>query len=65
VYHAGLRFIGQELVDAAFGEPNDWSVCRRMLRIGVYAGMVDQVVVDKNETRSSLPNYLLQRATHS
>jgi hypothetical protein len=63
VYHSGLGFIGSELVDAVFREPNDWSLCRRMLRIGVYAGMIDRVVVDKNETRSSLHNYLLQRAT--
>jgi hypothetical protein len=63
VYHSGLRFIGSELVDAVFGEPNDWSLCRRMLRIGVYVGMIDQIVLDKNETKSSLANYLLTRDT--
>jgi hypothetical protein len=51
IYHSGLRFFGLELTDALYEEPNDWSLCRRMLRVGVRIGMVDQVVVDKNETR--------------
>lgn len=40
-----------------FGEPNDWSRTRRMLQIGVYIGMVDEVVVDKYESKSSPANY--------
>src|SRR6266516_166946 len=51
LYHAGLRFFDSELSDAVYEEPNDWSVCRRMLRAGVRFGMVDEVVVDKHETR--------------
>lgn len=51
IYHSGLRFFGQELTDAIFEEPNDWSMCRRMMRAGVRFGMVDKVVVDKNERR--------------
>jgi hypothetical protein len=51
IYHSGLRFFGLELTDALYEEPNDWSLCRRMLRVGVRVGMVDRVVVDKNETR--------------
>lgn len=51
IYHAGLRFIESELSDAIYEEPNDWSMCRRMLRAGVRTGMIDEVVVDKHETR--------------
>jgi cellulose synthase/poly-beta-1,6-N-acetylglucosamine synthase-like glycosyltransferase len=51
VFHAGLRFFELELSDAIYDEPNDWSLCRRMLRAGVRFGMIDDVVVDKNETR--------------
>lgn len=51
IYHSGLRFIESELSDAIYEEPNDWSICRRMLRIGVRTGMIDEVVVDKHETR--------------
>ena len=51
IYHSGLRFFGLELTDALYEEPNDWSLCRRMLRAGVRFGIVDQVVADKNETR--------------
>jgi hypothetical protein len=46
-----LRFFGLELTDALYEEPNDWSLCRRMLRVGVRFGAIDQVVVDKHETR--------------
>ena len=35
VYHAGLSFFEQEPVDALYAEPNDWSLCRRMLAAGV------------------------------
>jgi Glycosyltransferase like family 2 len=57
IYHSGLSFIHSDLVDATFGEPNDWSRTRRMLQIGVYVGMVDEVVVDKHERKSSPANY--------
>jgi hypothetical protein len=46
IYHAGLRFFELELADALFGLPNDWGLCRRMLRAGVRVGMVDATVVD-------------------
>jgi hypothetical protein len=49
--HGGLRFFESELSDAIFAEPNDWSKCRRMLRAGVRTGMIDEIVVDKHETR--------------
>ena len=51
LFHGGLRFFESELSDAIFEEPNDWSICRRMLRAGVRTGMLDEIVVDKNETR--------------
>jgi len=53
IYHSGLRFIESELSDAIYEEPNDWSICRRMLRVGVRIGMIDEIVVDKHETRRS------------
>ncbi|HEX6454963.1 MAG TPA: glycosyltransferase family 2 protein [Solirubrobacterales bacterium] len=53
IFHAGLRFIESELSDAIYEEPNDWSMCRRMTRAGVRTGMIDEVVVDKFETRRS------------
>jgi hypothetical protein len=49
--HSGLRFFELELSDAIYEEPNDWSMCRRMLRAGVRTGMIDEIVVDKYETR--------------
>jgi hypothetical protein len=51
LWHSGLRFFESELADAIYDEPSDWSKCRRMIRAGVRIGMVDEVVVDKNETR--------------
>lgn len=53
IYHAGLRFVESELSDVIYEEPNDWSMCRRMMRIGVRTGMIDEIVVDKYETRRS------------
>jgi len=44
--HAGLSFMEMNLADEQFGYPNDWSVCRRMLRAGVRMGMIDAPVVD-------------------
>ncbi|HEV2856914.1 MAG TPA: glycosyltransferase family 2 protein [Solirubrobacterales bacterium] len=51
LYHAGLRYFESELSDAIYEEPSDWSKCRRMIRAGVRFGMVDEIVVDKHETR--------------
>ncbi len=51
LFHAGLRFFELELSDAVYEEPNDWSMCRRMMRAGVRIGMIDEVVVEKHETR--------------
>jgi hypothetical protein len=51
LYHSGLRYFESELSDAIYEEPNDWSLCRRMLRAGVRTGMIDEIVVDKYETR--------------
>jgi hypothetical protein len=42
--HRGLRVFPMELVD--LGEPGDWVWMRRMVRIGVRMGMIDDVVVD-------------------
>jgi hypothetical protein len=51
LYHSGLRYFESELSDAIYEEPSDWSKCRRMIRAGVRFGMVDEIVVDKHETR--------------
>jgi hypothetical protein len=47
IYHAGLAdFLEFELTDAEFGEPVDWSLCRRMLRAGVRMGFVPEPSTD-------------------
>ncbi len=46
IYHAGLSFMELNLSDEVFAVPNDWSLCRRMMRAGVRIGMVDSVTVD-------------------
>jgi hypothetical protein len=51
IYHSGLRFFEAELSDAIYDEPSDWAKCRRMIRAGVRFGMIETIVVDKNETR--------------
>jgi hypothetical protein len=51
IYHSGLRFFEAELSDAIYEEPSDWAKCRRMIRAGVRFGMIEEIVVDKNETR--------------
>jgi glycosyl transferase family 2 len=51
IFHSGLRFFESELADSIYEEPSDWSKCRRMLRAGVRIGMIDEIVVDKHETR--------------
>jgi hypothetical protein len=44
--HAGLRFFGQEIGDAVFQLPADWGWFRRMLRVGVRIGFVEEVLAD-------------------
>ncbi len=51
LFHSGLRFFESELADVIYEEPSDWSKCRRMIRAGVRFGMVDEIVVDKHESR--------------
>jgi Glycosyl transferase family 2 len=46
IFHAGLRFIGQELSDFLFATPNDWGMVRRLWRAGARIGFVNQVVCD-------------------
>ena len=46
IYHAGLSFMELQLSDELYGVPNDWSLCRRMLRAGVRIGMVDDETVE-------------------
>jgi hypothetical protein len=60
--HSGLRFMHMHLTDALFDLPNDWALCRRMIRVGVRIGMIDAVVGDyypsslwgRNDERSSM-----------
>ena len=42
--HRGLRIFPHELM--VFGEPGDWVWVRRMVRLGVRMGMIDDVVVN-------------------
>ena len=51
LYHAGLRFFGMEPADYLYEEPNDWSLCRRMVVAGVRFGIVDDFLADKYESR--------------
>jgi hypothetical protein len=51
IFHSGLRFFESELADSIYAEPSDWSKCRRMVRAGVRIGMIDEIVVDKHESR--------------
>ena len=44
--HAGLAFIASELGDALFGLVGDWARVRRMLRVGVRIGMIEDFVLD-------------------
>jgi Glycosyl transferase family 2 len=46
IYHAGLAFMEHNLSDEIFDVPNDWSLCRRMMRAGVRMGLVEDVIVD-------------------
>jgi O-antigen biosynthesis protein len=54
IFHAGLRFFEMELADALFFSPADWSLCRRMLRVGVRFGFLDHLVTDHYESRFSV-----------
>jgi Glycosyl transferase family 2 len=51
VYHAGLRFFQYEPTDVFYGEPNDWSLVRRMVAAGVRFGRTDDLVVYRHEDR--------------
>jgi hypothetical protein len=53
IYHSGLRSFEYELGDSLFETPNDWGLCRRMLRAGVRFGMVDRPLVDHWESKFS------------
>ncbi len=44
--HSGLRFVHYELFAATLRVPGDWAWVRRLMRIGVRMGMIDDVVVD-------------------
>ena len=46
ILHSHLRFFEQELADAIFRIPNDWSMIRRMMRAGVRIGFLDEIVCD-------------------
>ena len=46
IIHSGMSFIVGELGDALFGLPGDWSRIRRMMRVGVRMGMIDEFVLD-------------------
>jgi len=51
IFHAGLRFFEMELADALFFSPADWSLCRRMLRVGVRFGFLNEALTDHYESR--------------
>lgn len=51
VYHAGLRFFQFEPTDIFYGDPNDWSLLRRMVAAGVRLGRIDDLVVYRYEDR--------------
>jgi GT2 family glycosyltransferase len=51
IYHSALRCFEFELGDSLFATPNDWGLCRRMLRAGVRFGMVDRPLVDHWESK--------------
>lgn len=55
IYHAGLRFFQFEPADVLYGEPNDWSLARRMVAAGVRFGSVDDLVAYKHEERDTPP----------
>jgi Glycosyl transferase family 2 len=46
MYHAGLRFLGRQLLAADLGLPGDWWLAERMLRAGVRFAMREDVLCD-------------------
>jgi hypothetical protein len=46
IMHAGMSFIASELGDYLFRLVGDWARVRRMMRVGVRIGMIDDVVLD-------------------
>lgn len=46
IMHTDMRFVVAEHSDAVFKIPGDWSRVRRMIRLGVRVGMIDDVVLD-------------------
>jgi hypothetical protein len=46
IFHSALRFLRHQPIDALFSVPSDWSLTRRMMRIGVRIGHLDHVVCD-------------------
>lgn len=46
IMHAGMAFIASELGDALFGLVGDWARVRRMMRVGVRMGMIEDFVLD-------------------
>ena len=46
ILHADMTFIASELGDALFGVVGDWSRVRRMMRVGVRMGMIEDIVLD-------------------
>jgi glycosyltransferase involved in cell wall biosynthesis len=46
LHHMDLRFITSELGDADLDVIGDWARVRRMMRIGVRIGMIDDIVLD-------------------
>jgi glycosyltransferase involved in cell wall biosynthesis len=63
IYHAGLSYFELEPPDYLHSEPNDFSLCRRMLEAGVRFGMVEDVVADKYESRYESPADWERRGT--
>jgi hypothetical protein len=53
IYHSGLRFFQFEPPDVFYGEPNDWSLVRRMVAAGVRFGKIDDLVVYRFEDRAT------------
>ncbi|HKZ15146.1 MAG TPA: glycosyltransferase family 2 protein [Solirubrobacterales bacterium] len=49
IYHAGLRFFQYEPTAMLYGEPNDWSLLRRLIAAGVRIGRIDDLVVHRYE----------------
>ncbi len=46
IVHARMSFIASELGDSLFGLVGDWARVRRMMRVGVRIGMIEDFVLD-------------------